>query len=64
MKDRITRELQNLQYRMLAKLGNDGRFSPTYRKIIMDMLKETIDEMEKERTTLYGQKMNPEMMAL
>lgn len=63
MKDRITRELQNLQYRMLAKLGNDGRFSPGYRKAVMDLLKETVDEMEQERTTLYGHKMNPEMTA-
>jgi hypothetical protein len=62
MKDRITVELQNLQYRMLSKLGNEGQLSSGYKKLVMDMLKETIDEMEKERTTLYGQKMNPEMM--
>jgi len=41
---------------MLGNLGNDPRFSQAYRKIVMDMLKETIEEMEQERTTIYGSK--------
>lgn len=54
MQDRITRELNYLRYKMQEKIGSNPLFGVAYTQLVMTTLKEVIDEMEKERLTMYG----------
>jgi hypothetical protein len=61
MKDRITRELNYLRFRMLLKVSDNRLLSPAQKELVLAMLKTTTDDVEKERTEIYGIPLNSEL---
>lgn len=58
MKDRITRELNYLRFKMLLKVTDNHLLSPAQKEIVLSMLKTTTEEIEKERGNIYGFPLN------
>lgn len=58
MQDRITRELNYLRFKMLLKVTDNRLLSPAQKELVMAMLRTTIQDVEKERLTIYGIQMS------
>jgi hypothetical protein len=54
MKDRITRELNYLRFRMLLKVTDNTVLTVSQKNLVMALLRTTVEEVEKERLTIYG----------